>query len=1608
MKRKNWLLVMALGIVSLLFSGCSLLEGLLFTKPDVDEFSFSGFVSADGEALAGAKVDCGIASCETDEDGNYKFEKITKVVQVKVEKEGYLFKDDLVFVSSTSNGVDFKGYKLFDKSGIVKNGDTVIPDVEILATSETGDYTTKTNEYGEFYLPNLAGQVKVKANLSPFKFFTQSFTIAKEDKVIITGTTDILGMIKTDSSDATKQDFTLMVGSKIVDIQDNLTFLATDVEPGTEITLTSDKYYIANPIVKIGSTVENVTFNCEKIYSVTGKIMCGDKLINNATLSVGKRLIVSSDGNFVINNLHGKNYINCSLSGYHFETNEVSGETELNVLGKFNVMGSVNLDYGVDYSGIILKVNNQEFKVDMLGKFTLNKVAFGDEIEVVSNDYNLTEKIKITSLNAITINLYKYFNCDIVLKQNNQPLENVLVVAGDNEYTTDSDGKIHLQNLSQDVGLKVSKDGYKFEDAYLLNNAIAERVNNEFVINGYKLYNITGKVKSGNIPLVATINYGKDSVQTNELGEFAINDAFSDVILSVTATNYNVKTINVTMDNSQNLDIIMTYNVSGKVVSNSVGLDGVEILLNNVSTNILTDYEGEFELDNLTGENKITFAKDYYTFDELNIKSGCNLEINSNYKISGQITQKDGESISPLANFKVTLLNLANRDTVETSTDNYGNYSFDNLNGEYVLAYDNSSSLSLKPRVYKVTTGGNTFDFSNSGFSFGGKITCGDKPLDGVVVRMGDKTTRTKDGIYNFELVSKADTITLYKEGYAFSGNNFAIDDSFDERQDIDFTATYKITGAIKSGKTPLSGVSIKVSDLNDVEITTTESKDDGTYEIVGLSDTVKIAVSYLDYIFEGEREIAGYAKLNYMAYLNVTTQIISGDIKISDADVYVNNNAIGKTDSEGKINLNRVSLNDTITAKKDGYEIDTYNLDYATNIIVGATYSIAGRVTNSGSNLENVKLTLSGSTQTYYTNKHGRFEINGIVGTNIVTFELDKFEFDPITINGANLDCQVMSKYSVEGTIKVGGVALPGMIVKAGNITATTNAQGYFILSGLTTIETLEFEKDGYSVDGIIQVSKHEILDISATYTLKGIVRSGDIIIAGAKVVATDGNNIWDDTTSDDGSFAINGLTGKVTVTITKDGYNGFQKDISTFTPSVASLNAQLSYNVVITFDDNYVGVKVSVNGELNGAYSYKTITLENLFGVSDITFAKDQCAFTPAQLQTKESCEKEVSVKLIYSLSGKVQTSNGIAISNAKVKLELGDTSKEVLTDDYGKYKFDGISGYPWITAILPSIKITDTDSQTLKKQVSKNNISGTALDFSFDTKDFGLNILNFGYDTLRGAKNYQILGDGTVVPNTSLSGTQNVKVTYKKDSLGHKIFENRNYGEVKIVDTNVSLLSCFDMNSDTVKYNQVFGKSNVATNGSSVSYGSAWTTTNRASYLNEFGINWDGFSPYTVNKDTIKSVTNLERKTIGGEDCYSYKIILNHENSASYANYEKIMKKMCEMQTPKGFSKIELTITITTEGYLRKMGISEDYKVEAKGVTVSTTGNITYNFYINSMTEQVIQDIDVSSPQTVYEAVVRGKENINTLSTARPHNFNSKVDYVACKKETTYEEI
>ena len=126
MTKNNWWKFLCLCVVSLLFGGCSLLDNLLFTKNSVPEFTFSWYVYADGKALEGALVDCGMKTTTTDEMGYYKFTGVNRVVQVVAEKEGYIFGDELVFVNSLSSDVNFNGYKLFSKFGVVKNNNVIV------------------------------------------------------------------------------------------------------------------------------------------------------------------------------------------------------------------------------------------------------------------------------------------------------------------------------------------------------------------------------------------------------------------------------------------------------------------------------------------------------------------------------------------------------------------------------------------------------------------------------------------------------------------------------------------------------------------------------------------------------------------------------------------------------------------------------------------------------------------------------------------------------------------------------------------------------------------------------------------------------------------------------------------------------------------------------------------------------------------------------------------------------------------------------------------------------------------------------------------------------------------------------------------------------------------------------------------------------------------------------------------------------------------------------------------------------------------------------------------------------------------------------------------
>ena len=166
-------------------------------------------------------------------------------------------------------------------------------------------------------------------------------------------------------------------------------------------------------------------------------------------------------------------------------------------------------------------------------------------------------------------------------------------------------------------------------------------------------------------------------------------------------------------------------------------------------------------------------------------------------------------------------------------------------------------------------------------------------------------------------------------------------------------------------------------------------------------------------------------------------------------------------------------------------------------------------------------------------------------------------------------------------------------------------------------------------------------------------------------------------------------------------------------------------------------------------------------------------------------------------------------------------------------------------------------------------------------------------------------------------------------------------------------------------------------------------------------------NNFSPYVISSKTISSVKNF---TMNSSNEYQFTLVLScDESSGSYIYYKKLMSVMCSDQELQSFSKIELTFKISQDGYLRQMVINEDYDVKSTGVTASVTASITYNFYINSMTE-IISDIDVTSPitasQNLYtlETPVETNSLGNAITTSQipSKNETPKINLINFKKE------
>lgn len=1645
-----------------ILSGCSLMECFFPTK-EIETYNFSGVVTADGLPLKDAKVSCGINETTTDENGAYSFSNLSSVVQVKAEKDGYYFEDEMVYVKSNKTDVNFAGYKLFEVSGIVENLGKAIPNATVTVVSKSGTYTIEASDRGEFYLSRLAGECKIIAQSENYSFFEQTCNIQTSDNtIIVNGATEINGKINCDIK-ATKNDFVLKINGTQTPINDDLSFNIKEVRANSKITLESSSYFIENEEIIIDKENKDISFNCQKYYDAVICVKSGNTNLEAQILLNGKKINALKEGsNYVLRNLRGNsNTISAIKSGFNFNEVNISNSEDVSnvtLIGTFNVTLNTTTDDN-KFEGISYNLKNADgttlFETINSGVIAISNVQLDYTFEINANLYTLSNLEKVSNntsgateiLNIINATLKRSYklNLDVKDKNTKTSLSPNVIIDGTTYAFADL---ATLPEMSGEKEVNLELTNYQFKNPYKVNH-----LKHSLEIFAVELFSLSGTINSGDIQIenatistqnrILTIKDGMLDTQNSDAENvsydkdtktFTFNNLGSEGTLLVVSSGYNNFEINYgTIE--QNLDINLTYNISGQVLCGTKGVKKVAIKVTTNAGEIFTNddaldgafetnLDGTFEIRNLYGRNNLEFSKNYYKFaqDKINTTSANNLEnsadtnntvpsdiirtekcvvvvekfsdnikLNSAYKIVGSVSRKvlnaNNEEITEyLPNFIVDLIDVNAeseiqwKKTSDGTNGSLGSFEFDNLVGEYYLTVE-EQGIVLVPDNYQISEGG-IYNFDNSGYSFRGQVLCGGFPVAGVEVTVDGITVETEsDGSYVFDLVTKPSTIVLRKEGYTFksangniitSTNGMPVDKSFNGSE-INFTATYQIVCSIKSGKTALTDVTFKIQ--NQVKTATYEN---GKYTISGLEGKGNLIIEKIGYNFNSNNiSFAGAIKnLEIKAYFGATMRVSSGDLAtsngllISGVKVTVGTKGEYTTNSDGEIYLSKLEIGDTYTLLKENFNFnDGTFLGFVDGIIeVKCSYKVAGTVYCANNTLGNVKIIVNGNNEsvTYSNETTGYFVLENLVGKNILSFELENYAFEDKVITDASFK-SIYAKYTITGQVLMNGKKIAGVSVYAEDLSAETNVDGIFRISGISSVVTLRLVKEGYGFTGNLEVNAPTNLEILANYTLSGVVKSGDVIVRGVLVVAkNNGREVARTSTDSQGLYTIKGLTGETQLTISKEGYGTTNSDIVDDYKNDLDLN--ITYKVIISFSgiSEYSGISIGVNGKTS-EYNGKVVTIENLSGKNLLTFAKTGLAFSPANYNIEDYRTISVLIKEEFTAYFWVKTDDGLIIKDATVR--VGSDEKDTgegriaTVNEEGMYTLNGITKGDLVYAnlvvkgVYSNKKIIGQMSKTETKTIS-----------TFTNKEYGYFMFARAFQYLRDAKSYQIKVNGRVVPDTNMSGPQQTQMIFKKDANGNRLFENLNYGEkVEVlgmgVDPRISMLIYTDFKTKKAMYQLATG--GAVSSNLTASYSSSWATNSKAEskYYNTnyftfedlnglTGASADGFYPYNINFDTINSISKPTKQS-NGETTFELTLTTNDQ---AVGNYKKLMNFLINKQTPSNFRPAKVVVTFYPNDYIKTMYIEDVYDVTAYGQKVTTYGYTTYNFKTNCANETI----------------------------------------------------
>lgn len=787
----------------------------------------SGSVKTGDYEVISAVVSAGSAQTETDENGKFVLTNLSGQVEISVQKQGFDFGS--AKVASKNSVFDFNG--TYSISGILSSDGVFLENttVKVVSTSDMSETNLVTDENGKYSLSGLSGEYwiypqDVSLGLMPRQYV---ITTSGENYNFNTSGFSVSGFVKTGNVPIAKAK--VMAGSDAVYTDSDGKYKFELLTSECEISVEKEGYEFSSPILVLEETTD---LNFTATYKVVGTIFVGETPLEGVRVSAGEIIATTNNaGEFEISGLTGSVNLTFEKENYTFESvTSISGYKQIEVYGKtvatiiVKTGDTLVLDFVAYQNGTPVEVVDGKVKV---------VANVGDVITFEKEGYVIASVVITEPKSYIASASYKVLGKVV---SGTEAISGASIkIYGKQVGTTNALGEFEIQGLIGDVNIQVEKNGFIAETKDVSGYEQSLKIDLSYEIT------VSAKVGSKLLDGVLVKVNGQEQITAGAKLTFVVSGRFD---ISAEKQGYTFEGVSNKFG-KQDIVLVASYSVSGKVLSGTIAVDGADISIGEKTTK--TDENGEFVVDGIQGNCSLIISKDGYNTQTIKgITDKSRHEIKDfSYSFTINFDKTD---VTVFVNGKpqvvtgksINLTGLVGKNVVKFSRANTS-FSVNNLEIKKPGSISVTTSVSYTASGYVKTSNGlavsgikivsasgdETVTDSNGYYQFdnvAGAIYIADENIT------RDQKTVASDGEYNF-------TISNFEFGYYLYANGY---------KNLDNAASFQIIG--RGSVNPSMGGSQQVYSLVKKDNNGRKIKQNLNYgsEILGIDPKVSL-VAYFD-----------------------------------------------------------------------------------------------------------------------------------------------------------------------------------------------------------------------------------------------------------------------------------------------------------------------------------------------------------------------------------------------------------------------------------------------------------------------------------------------------------------------------------------------------------------------------------------------------------------------------------------------------------------------------------------------------------------------------------------------------------------------------------------